>query len=150
MNKSRPVEPGTRLLPLTIPSVSAEAMADLAEILRDPNPIHLDPAAVMAAGLGNRRINQGPANMAYVMNMLASALPDAELKSMSIAFTANACEGDCVTAHAEVTRVATQGDATEIDCTFELSVADARPALKGSARLAQPATLRASANSGDT
>ena len=54
---------GDELAPFSVESVSAEAMAVLAEVLRDPNPIHLDPAAAAAAGLGNSRINKGPANI---------------------------------------------------------------------------------------
>lgn len=137
MSKPKLPAAGESLPPLTIESVSAKAMADLAVILRDPNPIHLDRQAVRTAGLGERRINQGPANMAYVMNMLAEALPDAELKSMSIAFTANVCEDDHVSVHADVTEITEDEAGTIIDCAFQLDVRDSRPALKGTARLIQ-------------
>ena len=139
MSKSALPVPGESLPALTIESVSAKAMAELAVILRDPNPIHLDREAVRAAGLGERRINQGPANMAYVMNMLAEALPDAELKSMSIAFTANVCEDDHVTARADVTEITETDTGTAVDCSFQLDVRDGRSALKGTARLLQHA-----------
>lgn len=138
MTKSGNPRPGDTLPERTIDAVSADAMAELAVILRDPNPIHLDREAVRAAGLGDRRINQGPANMAYVMDMLADALPDAELASMSIAFTTNVCEGDHVTASAEITDIIETEAGAVVDCAFQLDVRGGRPALKGTARLVPP------------
>ena len=47
MSKSALPVPGASLPALTIESVSAKAMAELAVILRDPNPIHLDREAAL-------------------------------------------------------------------------------------------------------
>ncbi|MEI9988315.1 MAG: hypothetical protein WDN69_37590 [Aliidongia sp.] len=66
---------GDALPIFVVPSVSAAAMKEWAVFLRDPNPIHLDPEVVKAKGLGDKVINQGPANVAYVMNMLMAAFP---------------------------------------------------------------------------
>ena len=53
-------------------------MKTFAVALADPNPIHLDPEAVKAAGLGDRVINQGPAGLGYLLNMLHEAVPRGE------------------------------------------------------------------------
>ena len=50
--------------------VPQESMDIWAVILDDPNPIHLDANAVKQVGLGNKTINQGPANIAYILNMI--------------------------------------------------------------------------------
>jgi acyl dehydratase len=51
--------------------VDPEKMKILAALLRDPNMIHLDPAASARAGLGHRLVNQGPINLGYVHTLLA-------------------------------------------------------------------------------
>ena len=43
----------------------------MAAILRDPNPIHFDPAT-RDDGEPNLRINQGPLNVGYIANMLTN------------------------------------------------------------------------------
>src|SRR5690606_30435151 len=66
------IEPGTRLPDWDVPAVDAGRMKTTAALLRDPTPIHWDPAVLRELGMGERPINQGPLNMAYVMNMLAA------------------------------------------------------------------------------
>ena len=41
-------------------TVRQSAMDVFAEILEDPNPIHLEPAAAAAAGLGSGRSTRAP------------------------------------------------------------------------------------------
>ena len=50
------------MLPPLSHTVRQDAMDVFADILDDPNPIHLDPEAVGRRGLGDRTINQGPAS----------------------------------------------------------------------------------------
>jgi acyl dehydratase len=64
-------------------------MKTLAVVLADPNPIHLDPEAVKALGMGERVINQGPANVGYVLNMLAAAVPGAQITDIKVRFLSN-------------------------------------------------------------
>ena len=66
---------GSELGPWTVDHVDPDKMKVFAEVLADPNPIHLDPQAVIDAGLGDRVINQGPASFGYVLNMLHDAAP---------------------------------------------------------------------------
>lgn len=89
-------------LPILTHVVESTAMVIMAEILRDPNPIHLDPAAAAAAGLGDRVINQGPANLGYVIEMLHAALPDHRVESLESRYLANVRGGDTVTAGGKV------------------------------------------------
>ena len=53
-------------------SGDAEKMKTMAVLIQDPNPIHWDVESVKRLGLGSEPINQGPNNMAYVVNALVS------------------------------------------------------------------------------
>lgn len=109
---------GDALPPFTIPAVSPDAMKDWAVFLADPNPIHLDVEVVKAKGLGDRLINQGPANVAYMMNMLMTAFPGGRIEKMDSRFLDNVYAGDSVIASGTVTAI--EGD--RIDCEFTLDV----------------------------
>jgi 3-hydroxybutyryl-CoA dehydratase len=103
---------GTDLPVFTIESVSPDAMKDWAVFLADPNPIHLDVEVVKAKGLGDRVINQGPANVAYMINMLLAAFPGGRLTAMESRFTDNVYAGDRLTAGGTITAI----DANEAQC----------------------------------
>lgn len=124
---------GDPLPPWRIESVSPQHMRRLAETLRDPNPIHLDPAAVAKLGLGNRVINQGPANLAYIINMLHAAFPDARLLHLDARFLANVFGGDSVEAGGRVATVADGGK--RITCDTWLNVEGRGPAVSAQAQL---------------
>ncbi len=96
---------GDALPTFVIESVSAAAMQEWAVFLADPNPIHLDPAVVKAKGLGDRVINQGPANVAYVMNMLMQAFPNGTIAAMESRFVDNVYAEDRLTAGGSETSV---------------------------------------------
>lgn len=98
--------------------VDSPAMAKLALILHDPNPIHLDPRAAAAAGLGDRVINQGPANLAYIINMLAAALPDHKIVQIESRYLGNVRAGDVVEAGGTV--IAQSGNQVECDTWLKL------------------------------
>ncbi|MFC4312657.1 MaoC family dehydratase [Steroidobacter flavus] len=116
-----------------IDAVSPANMRRLAETLRDPNPIHLDPAAVAKLGLGDRVINQGPANLAYIVNMLHAAFPGAQLLQLDARFLANVFGGDAVEAGGRVTAIADGG--TRISCDTWLNVDGRGPAVSAQAQL---------------
>src|SRR3546814_17276029 len=78
-------------------------MKEWAVVLHDPNPIHLDVEVVKAKGLGDKVINQGPANVAYVMNMLAAAFPGSRIEKMDSRFVDYVYAGDRLTAGGTVT-----------------------------------------------
>ena len=112
---------GDALPPFVIESVSPDAMKEWAVILADPNPIHLDPEVVKAKGLGDRVINQGPINVAYMINMLLAAFPGGRIETMDSRFLDNVYAGDRVVASGTITAV----DADRVDCAFTLD-ADGR------------------------
>ncbi len=115
--------PGDELPPFVIERVSPEAMKAWAVFLHDPNPIHLDVEVVKAKGLGDKVINQGPANVAYLMNMLMAAFPGAAIAKMESRFVDNVYAGDRLTAGGRVTGV--EGDAVQCDIWLRADGRDA-------------------------
>jgi 3-hydroxybutyryl-CoA dehydratase len=111
-------EVGDVLPPFVIESVSPEAMKDWAVFLADPNPIHLDVEVVKAKGLGDRVINQGPINVAYMMNMLMAAFPGCRIDSMDSRFLDNVYGGDKAVAGGTITSI----EGNRISCAFTLDV----------------------------
>lgn len=128
-----PPEVGRKLPPLSIASVAPETMTVWAPLLRDPNPIHLDRAAVRAAGLGERLINQGPINMAWAINMLTAAFPGGRIASISHRFADNVYEGDAVTVEGVVTGVEEDAGDCRVACDFVLATRERGPAVTGKA-----------------
>ena len=109
---------GDALPPFVVESVSPDAMRDWSVFLADPNPIHLDVAVVKAKGLGDRVINQGPINVAYMMNMLIAAFPGGRIERMDSRFLDNVYGGDKAVASGTVTAV----DGDRIECAIQLDV----------------------------
>lgn len=78
--------------------VDAEKMKTMAILIQDPNPIHWDVEAVRRLGLGDKPINQGPNNMAYVVNALASWVGGIEkFRNLKVRFLGNVYAGDRLT-----------------------------------------------------
>lgn len=109
---------GDALPPFVVESASPEAMKAWAVFLADPNPIHLDVDVVKAKGLGDRVINQGPMNVAFMINMLMAAFPSATIEEMDSRFLDNVYGGDKVTAHGTITAV----EGNRISCEVTLDV----------------------------
>jgi 3-hydroxybutyryl-CoA dehydratase len=109
---------GDSIAPFTIENVSADAMKDWAVFLADPNPIHLDVEVVKAKGLGDRVINQGPINVAYMINMLMAAFPGATIAAMDSRFLDNVYGGDRAVASGRITTV----NGNRIECEFSLDI----------------------------
>ena len=116
----------------TVESVPVEKMKTMALLLRDPNPIHWDVEAVRALGMGDRPINQGPTNQAYIVNMLLSWLGDpARLTSMRVRFIANVFGDDRVIAGGDVTALRTEAGVPVADCDVWLERDDGSRLLEG-------------------
>jgi 3-hydroxybutyryl-CoA dehydratase len=130
-----PVSPGDELGPWTVGPVDPAKMKVFAEVLADPNPIHLDPEAVAAAGLGDRVINQGPASFGYVLNMLREALPESTIRDLDVRLTANVFGGDRVTVAGRVESIETVDGEQRLACSVWVDVEGGRRALQGVARL---------------
>jgi acyl dehydratase len=122
---------GDALPEFTIPAVDPAAMKQWAVFLADPNPIHLNVDVVRAKGLGDRVINQGPANVAYLINMLMAAFPGGRIEAMDTRFLDNVYAGDKVTARGTVTAV----EDTRVSCEFTLDVEGRGPVNSGTATI---------------
>ena len=127
---------GDRIPEWRLASVSPERMGLLAAILRDPNPIHWDRAEVAARGLGDRLINQGPINVAYVCNAIAAWAGPTTLRSLTVRFTANVFDGDEVVAGGTVTAVDEAGGEVLATCDVWLDRAGGERAVEGRAVVA--------------
>lgn len=131
------VTPGDRIPDWVIESVDAEKMKTMAVLLRDPNPIHWDLDAVRRLGMGDRVINQGPNNMAYVVNALLAWVGDpAAIRSLQVRFRGNVLAGDHVTAGGEVTEVREDDGARVAVCEVWLDRDDGARLLSGTAEVA--------------
>jgi acyl dehydratase len=130
---------GAALKPFRIESVSPQGMHAWAKFLHDPNPIHLDPAVVKARGLGDRVINQGPANLAYLINMLQAAFPGGSIASLEVRYVDNVFGGDAVEAGGTVTQVTAEGPIRRIASEVWLRAEGRGPVLTGTAVVALPA-----------
>ena len=106
--------------------VRREPMVDFADLLQDPNPIHLDEGAARG-----RVINQGPINAGYVIAMLRAAYPDASITALRLRFNANVRGGDRVTAGG----IVTSEDEAQVHCDVWLDIDDGPRAVEGSATL---------------
>lgn len=133
------LEPGTELPPLRIASVSPERMKTMAALLQDSNRIHIKPEVVQALGMGDRVVNQGPANMGYLMRMLLQAAPGARLERMNVRFNANVFAGDSVVASGTVTSEGEPRDGRRVlECQVALDVEGGARALEGTATISIP------------
>lgn len=123
---------GTRLPEFRVGPISADKMKIFAAILRDPTPIHWDREELERRGLGNRLINQGPTNLAYVVEMLAMAFGGYDrIARLTTRFTANVFEGDYVTAGGVVTAI----ENNIAVCDIWLDRTDGERAISGTARM---------------
>ncbi|MEP5765947.1 MAG: MaoC/PaaZ C-terminal domain-containing protein [Halieaceae bacterium] len=101
------VQAGDEIPPWVMESVSAERMKTMAAILRDPNPIHWDRAAVDALPLqlGQRTINQGPLGLSYMLNMLHSWMGPDCIQRIKMTFPRVVLDAERVTARGVVVSV---------------------------------------------
>jgi acyl dehydratase len=126
---------GDSLPEWTVESVDAQRMKTMAALLADPNPIHWDVEAVRSLGLGERPVNQGPTNMAYVANMLAAWAGGHEhLVSLRVRFLANVFAGDRLNAGGTVVAVEAVEDGVLATCEVWLRRGD-DTVLMGRARV---------------
>lgn len=104
-----------------LPAVSREKMKTMAMVLADSNPIHFDLDAVRSLGMGDKPVNQGPTNLAYVMNMLGGWSGSHErLRRITVRFRGNVLGDDHLVARGVVTEVREQDGAVLADCDVEL------------------------------
>lgn len=119
-------------------TIQKESLALWAGILHDPNPIHLDAVLVQAKGWGTAEINQGPANLAYVINALTQAFPDGAIESLDVQFLGNTFAGETVTASATIIDREERPDARRFVCEIQLVAGERSKVLGGRAVVVEP------------
>ena len=77
-------------------TVKQENLVDWSNFLNDPNPIHLNQSKVKELGLGNNCINQGPANIAYILNSINYNFPNCKILNLNNKLKGNVFSGDNV------------------------------------------------------
>ena len=133
------LETGSTLGPWRFESIEPASLREMAVVLDDPNPIHLDAAVVAELGLGDRPVNQGPSNVGYVFNMLAAIAPGARVERLQVRFLANVFAGDTVIAGGRVEAVEQLGEQRRLDCEVWLDVEGGGRAVEGRALVHLPA-----------
>lgn len=107
-------------------------------LMADPNPIHFDAEFVAKIGRGDRPINQGTLNLAYLLNAVIQWLdgPDAagRIRRFTCRFGGSVYAGDEVVAGGQVTTVDDAGATMEL----WLDRDGADRVLTGSALIAAP------------
>ncbi|MFV0457510.1 MAG: MaoC family dehydratase [Actinomycetales bacterium] len=127
-------EVGDALPVWRVESVSAEKMKTMAALLADPNPIHFDTAAVAQLGMGDKPINQGPLNMAYVMNMLSDwAGGHQALRRFRVRFVGTVVAEDALVSGGTVTGVSPDEGGHLVDADVYLRREDGADVLRGTA-----------------
>ena len=120
---------GQQVQPLVIETVDAEKMKIVAAILQDPNPIHFDVSVVQRLGYGERPINQGPVNMAWLSECAVRCAGGRDrLRRSRVRFLGNVFAGERVVVSGSVTAVDPADGVAEL--TLE-ATADGRPVLTG-------------------
>lgn len=116
------VEVGDQIPEWVMESVSPERMRTMAAILRDPNPVHWDRAAVAALpfGFGERTINQGPLGLSYMVNMLHEWAGPTSIRRLVTRFPKAVLDNDHITAKGVVTDVREENGETFADCEIWL------------------------------
>lgn len=134
------VQVGTELPARVVERVDVARMKTMAALLQDPNPIHWDPESTRALGMGDRTVNQGPINLAYVMNMLVAWVGNdpSRLRGTTLRFLANVFDGDRVEAGGRVTALRDVNGERLADCDVWLDVTGGPRALAGTATVALP------------
>lgn len=129
------VQVGDEIPPLKITDVSSEKMKTMAALIHDPNPIHWDVAAVSRLAMGEQPVNQGPTNMAYIVNALIAWTGDAgSVRNVRCRFNGNVFAHDHLVATGVVTGVGEGQDGRTVECDVWLARGDAK-VVTGTARV---------------
>jgi acyl dehydratase len=116
------VKVGDKIPQWEMESVSAQRMATMAAILRDPNPVHWDRDTVdKMFGIGKRTINQGLVGIGYMFNMLHAWSGENSVKGIKMGFPIPmVLDGDHVIAKGEVTAVTPEENGQMAECNIWL------------------------------
>lgn len=125
--------PGGELPTFTMTDIDLDRINEFMDLMGDTNPVHNDEALVEKLGLRGP-VAQGPASLAYVINMLLEWQPDGMLERLSFRFRDVVTVGDEPTARGVVTRV--EGGRAVIDVSLGLQTGTT--AVRGTATVRLP------------
>jgi acyl dehydratase len=135
------VSAGLEIPPWVMSDLNLTRIQALMTLMRDVNPIHHDSELAAMRGLRGP-VNQGPANLAYIINMLLDwAGPEMVLECLQFRFVEIVTAGDVVTARGSVTSVEEDAGEQRIGCDVWLELPDGTKAVEGTARLRIPTTV---------
>ena len=125
---------GQEIPALTTAPVRLEDIQTVMNVMDDVNPVHIDTELVERLGLRGL-VNQGPANLAYVVNMLLRwAGHPAAIRRLAFRFHSISCPGDELTARARVIDVDAD-DPRRLTCDFSLERTDGATVVSGTANV---------------
>jgi acyl dehydratase len=121
---------------LVISEVRMEDIVTIMGVMDDVNPVHVDHELIRELGLRGP-VNQGPANLAYVINMLMRWAGDpGAIRHVNVRFHAISCPGDRLEARGTVTGMQSTDDGSVAECDFELVRDGGEVILTGAAKVA--------------
>jgi acyl dehydratase len=108
----------------TIPSLVVEVQAKdievIMDVMDDMNPVHVDEELAHSLGLRGC-VNQGPANLGYVINMLIQWVGSPEtIRHLNIRFHSISCPGDRLEARGVISELFSEGESRLARCSVEL------------------------------
>jgi acyl dehydratase len=114
--------------------VTANGMKVFSVLMRDPNPVHFDPAFVQSLGLGDRPVNQGTITMGYpITAVLEWAGGPERVVSFRCRFLRTLLAEDEAIAGGEVTAVEREGERTVATLAIWLDRGNGDRVIEGSA-----------------
>lgn len=118
--------------------VKQEYLVTWSQVLNDPNPIHLDNKKVEELGLGNKCINQGPANIAYILNCISSNFPEYQLIKINNRLNGNVFSDDRVSVEGQISDIEKKNDYLILSLFLDLHTQNQNNVLSSNAVIRLP------------
>ena len=118
--------------------VKQEYLVTWSQVLNDPNPIHLDNKKVEELGLGNKCINQGPANISYILNCISSNFPEYQLIKINNKLNGNVFSDDRVSVEGQISDIEKKNDYLIVSLFLDLHTQNQNNVLSSNAVIRLP------------
>ena len=129
------IRPGDQIPPFVVEAVRLEDIHTIMDVMGDVNPVHIDEELVRRLGLRGL-VNQGPANLGYVVNMLLRWIGDpAAIRRLAFRFHSISSPGDRLQASGTVTDVRADVGGSAVTCDLWLDRGDGERVMSGTAEL---------------
>jgi acyl dehydratase len=129
------IRPGEEIPPFVVDAVRLEDIHTIMDVMGDVNPVHIDEDLVRRLGLRGL-VNQGPANLGYVVNMLLRWTGDpSAIRRLAFRFHSISSPGDQLQASGTVTDVSSADGGSRVICDIRLDRGDGERVMSGTAEL---------------